>query len=64
MGKHLNQLGTNINSPFSSEQLDVLFIVPPLFVFMKRDFSAFPLGLGYLVSYLKERGITSRIYNA
>lgn len=47
-----------------SRQLDVLFVLPPLFVFMERDFPAFPLGLGYLVSYLKERGVTARIYNA
>jgi len=45
------------------EELDVLFILPPLFVFMERSFPSFPLGLGYLVSYLKERGISSRIYN-
>lgn len=44
--------------------IDVLFILPPLFVFMGSDFTAFPLGLGYLVSILKERGITARIYNA
>lgn len=46
------------------EQLDVLFIIPPVFVFMEREFPSFRLGPGYLVSYLRERGIRSRIYNA
>ena len=42
----------------------MLFVLPPLFVFMEHDFPAFPLGLGYLVSYLKKKGVTARIYNA
>jgi radical SAM superfamily enzyme YgiQ (UPF0313 family) len=44
--------------------VDVLFILPPLFVFMGRDSSTFPLGLGYLVAFLKKKGISARIYNA
>jgi len=51
-------------SDLSLKQIDLLFIIPPLFVFMERESSAFPLGPGYLVSYLRDRGINSRIYNA
>lgn len=43
---------------------DVLFVLPPLYAFMKTDFPESRLGPGYLAAYLKERGITSRIYNA
>ncbi len=64
MVKHLDQLGTDTNSALQPQQLDVLFILPPLYAFMKSEFSSFRLGPGYLVSYLKERGISSRIYNA
>lgn len=64
MSKHLNRQGNNIDPALSPERLDVLLILPPLYVFMKREFPSFRLGPGYLVSYLKERGITSRIYNA
>lgn len=64
MVKLLNQPGTDINSALQSERLDVLFILPPLYAFMKSEFPSFRLGPGYLVSYLKERGISSRIYNA
>jgi anaerobic magnesium-protoporphyrin IX monomethyl ester cyclase len=47
-----------------TEDLDILFILPPLFVFMESDFPAFPSGLGYMVSYLKQKGKRAQIYNA
>ncbi len=46
------------------DHTEILFILPPLFVFMDRDFPALHLGLGHLVSFLKARDFSSRIYNA
>ena len=44
-------------------QVDVLFIFPPHARFFGHMAFTFPLGLGWLVSYLKERGISSMIYH-
>ena len=44
--------------------LDVLFIVPPLFRFIGIDMQSYPLGLGYMVSYLKNANVYAEIYNA
>lgn len=44
--------------------LDVLFISPPLWRFMGKSWDNFPLGLGYLVSSLNSLGIKSKIFNA
>jgi len=43
---------------------DVLFISPPVLRFCKQKSYSFPLGLGYMVSYLEQLGIKARIYNA
>ncbi len=43
---------------------DILFIIPPVLRFLKRSSSSFPLGLGYIVSYLKKYNICAEIYNA
>lgn len=45
-------------------QKDILFIFPPYFRFINHRVSSYPLGLGYMVSYLRDRGISSVIYNA
>ena len=44
--------------------LDVLFIVPPLFRFIDIDMQSYPLGLGYMVSYLINGNVNAEIYNA
>lgn len=48
----------------NKENPDVLFVIPPVLRFLERSSAAYPLGFGYLVSYLKQRGIYSKIYNA
>lgn len=47
-----------------NKNLDVLFIIPPVLRFMARSSDSFPLGPGYIVSYLKDHDINSGIYNA
>lgn len=46
------------------ESLEVLFVLPPFFKFMKETFSVFPSGLGSMVARLKEKHISAGIYNA
>lgn len=46
------------------ENVDILFIVPPVLRFMEKSSNHLPLGLGYMVSYLKQNNIHSKIYNA
>lgn len=47
-----------------NSNLDVLLVVPPLFRFIDIDMQSYPLGLGYIVSYLKQTNIRAEIYNA
>lgn len=44
--------------------LDVLFLIPPVFRIMGKKWDAYPLGVGYLVSTLGHQGIKSAIYHA
>lgn len=44
-------------------KLDVLFILPPHFRLVGKSFFNFPLGLGYLVSYLQKKHFVSAIFN-
>jgi len=62
--KHADMPGAGAHPEPLPGKLDLLFILPPLFAFMKRASSVFLLGPGYLVSYLKKKGITARIYNS
>lgn len=48
----------------SYEYVDVLFVIPPVLRFIEKSSDSYPLGLGYMVAYLKRRGISSEIYNA
>ena len=48
---------------FGESSPDILFVVPPVLRFLGQSSTSFPLGLGYMVSYLKIHGITSLIYN-
>jgi len=43
---------------------DILFIMPPVLRFCKQNSYSYPLGLGYMVSYLQPHGINALIYNA
>ncbi|NTU89707.1 MAG: radical SAM protein [Actinobacteria bacterium] len=45
-------------------QVDVLFVIPPVLKFIAKSSDYYPLGLGYMVSSLRQRGITAEIYNA
>jgi radical SAM superfamily enzyme YgiQ (UPF0313 family) len=45
------------------DELDVLFILPPHFRLVAENFFSFPLGLGYLVSHLQTKNISSAIFN-
>jgi anaerobic magnesium-protoporphyrin IX monomethyl ester cyclase len=47
-----------------SGNIDVLFVIPPVLKFMNRSSNSYPLGMGYMVSYLKSDGISSAIFNA
>ena len=44
-------------------KLDVLFILPPHFRLVGERFFNFPLGLGYLVSFLRKKHFVSAIFN-
>jgi len=44
--------------------LDILFLVPPVFRIMGKKWDSYPLGLGYLVSSLDQKKIKSAIYHA
>lgn len=48
---------------FETSNPDILFVIPPVLRFLGRSSAYFPLGLGYMVSYLKQAGIFSLIYN-
>jgi anaerobic magnesium-protoporphyrin IX monomethyl ester cyclase len=53
-------------APMTAKQigeLDVLFILPPHFRLVGESFFNFPLGLGYLVSYLQKKHFVSAIFN-
>lgn len=53
-------------TPMAAKQigkLDVLFILPPHFRLVGESFFNFPLGLGYLVSYLQKKHFVSAIFN-
>jgi len=53
-------------TPITTKQigkLDVLFILPPHFRLVGENFFSFPLGLGYLVSYLRKKHFVSAIFN-
>ena len=43
---------------------DVLFVIPPVLRFLGKSSAYFPLGLGYMVSYLERAGLRAEIYNA
>ncbi|NJD53203.1 MAG: radical SAM protein [Candidatus Methanoperedens sp.] len=48
-----------------AKKIDVLFIIPPVLRFMNRSSTNFPLGLGYIAAYLKNKqNIHAEIYNA
>lgn len=46
------------------QKLDVLFVIPPVLRFLGKSSAFYPLGLGYMTSYLKRHGFTAQIYNA
>jgi radical SAM superfamily enzyme YgiQ (UPF0313 family) len=43
---------------------EILFVIPPIRRFLGESSNPFPLGLGYMVSYLKKRSIKALIYNS
>ena len=47
-----------------SPKVDVLFILSPYLRFSRIASDFFPLGIGYITSYLKSKNIESLIYNA
>jgi anaerobic magnesium-protoporphyrin IX monomethyl ester cyclase len=56
-----------MNNPARKEmqigKLDVLFVMPPHYRLVNESFFSFPLGLGYLVSYLNQKKVVSAIFN-
>lgn len=46
------------------KQPDILFVLPPVLRFLGKSSTDFPLGLGYMVSYLSRHDISAKIYNA
>lgn len=46
------------------KNLDVLFVIPPLYRIVNKNCDIYPLGLGYIVSSLNEKNIKSLIYNS
>jgi radical SAM superfamily enzyme YgiQ (UPF0313 family) len=53
-----------LNHTEEFRDLDILFLVPPVFRIMGKKWDAYPLGIGYLVATLDKINVRSAIYHA